>query len=74
MFSIDKGLGVLKVGSTIKCFINFIGKLYVANGTESGEVFCLSDEIQIIKMDSANANDKIIIPYNTTIFTTFNFD
>jgi hypothetical protein len=70
----DKGLGVIEIGNSIKGFINFIGKLYPTNGTKSAEVSCLSDEIQIIKRVGAKANDKITVPYDTTIPTTFNSD
>jgi hypothetical protein len=72
MFLGDKGLGVIEIDNNIKGFVKLIGKMCLTNGSESAEVSSLSDEIQIIKRDSTNSNDKIIIPYNTTIQTTSN--
>jgi hypothetical protein len=39
----DKCLGEIKIGNTVRGPVNLIGELYLTNGSEIAEVFCLEN-------------------------------
>jgi hypothetical protein len=67
LFWMDKGLIVIEIGNTITGSTNLIEKLYLTDGTEVVQIFCLFNEIQILKTEDANKSKEITIPYYTNL-------